>query len=121
MRGQIFKRAHDDQTFLDGTFQASQTDADLILNELTDGFDAAVAQVIDIIGFTAAFPESKEIFHDRDDRVDVQDTIIERHGHSQFSIDDMTADLAKVIALGIEEKPEEKGLGNFNGRRFSRT
>ncbi len=105
----------------DRTFHAQQADTVLVLHQLADGADTAVAEVIDVVDLALAVLQADQVLHHGHDILAPQDT----HGvlalQIQTAVQLHATDRRQVIALRIEEQALEQGLCGFLGRRLTRT
>jgi len=114
---------HGAHALADGAFHAQQTDAVLVLHQLANRADTAVAEVVDIVHLAAA------VFHLHQQADDLHDIRLAQHPHgvrhviigeAQAGVHLDAADRRQVIALGIEEQALEQRVGGFQGRRLAR-
>ena len=70
----------DRHALLDDALHAQQADAELVLDQLADGADAPVAEVVDVVGLAAAVVELDQLADDRDDVVAADDAALARVG-----------------------------------------
>ncbi len=118
------------------TLHARQTRADLILDELADGADAAVAEVVDVIDIQAdgrrlaaanaleariAAVEANEVLDRRDDVVDGEYRVAERARQAELLVDLVATDLGEVVALGVEVEVVQQRTGGLSGYLLART
>ncbi len=66
-RGRHLVQGDDAHAFLGYPLQAEQTDAELVLDEFADGADAAVAQMVDIVGMVVAVIDRDDLLDDGHD------------------------------------------------------
>src|SRR3954469_11928184 len=119
----------------DDALHAGQTGADLVLDELADRTDAAVAEVVDVVhveaeldGLAVAHPgqggavvvQRDEVLDGRDDVVERQDRVGERLVEAELPVDLVPADLREVVALGVEVEVVEEGTGGLRGDLLTR-
>jgi len=77
--------------------------------------------MIDIIRFPIAVTQVKEVLNHRRHRIDVEHTVVQWHAGSQLTVDDMTPNLAQVIAFRIKKQTVEQRFRHLNSSRFGRT
>src|SRR5690606_21024807 len=85
------------------------TDVDLLRKLLTDGADAAVAEVVDIIDLPLAGMKFDQILDNRHDIVARQRRLILRHVEAEAIVYAIAADLAEIVSLRVEEELFDKG------------
>src|SRR5207244_419251 len=85
---------------------ADKTDAVLVLDELTDAADAAVGEVVDIIGHALAGVEADEFAEDLDEVRDLEHAVllVARDLHVEAAVQLVAGDGAHVVLLEIEEE-----------------
>ncbi len=111
---------------LDGALHAHQTDAIVVLHQLTDRADAAVAEVVDIVDFALAVLEVEDDLHDADNVLAAQGAhavfsrLIVAERHIQAHVHLHTANRGKVVAFAIEEELVEQCVSRFLRRRLAR-
>ncbi len=111
-------RAH---PFLDRPLHTQQTDAVLIFHQLTNRTYTSVAEIINVINFTAAITQA----NDGPDHFD--NVFLAQHTNRVFRIKVQThihlhaTNSRQVITLRIEEQAMEKRVGRIKGRRFTWT
>ena len=149
LRGDPF-RILNGHSFLDDSFHAGEADAELVLQELADAADAAVAQMVDIVGAAFAVHQFEEAFEGAENIFlgQVLDIIVADLGDIafvdfigfgfvvpdqtffvdpfenavfEFFIEFIAADIAEVIAFGIEEQRVQKVAGGIFRGRFAGT
>ena len=75
-----------------GALHADQTDAELVLQQLTNGADAAIAEMIDIIHLADVLAQLEQV---RNNAVEIRrfkNTLIERRGEIQLDVELQPAD-----------------------------
>ncbi|MCY1231330.1 hypothetical protein D9M72_437760 [compost metagenome] len=126
-------------TLADDALHTGQAGADLVLDELADGADAAVAEVVDVIDFDAQLVVlavalagegllagvqcNQELDH-CNDVFDVQDRsflVAKGAVDAKLAVDLVTADLGQIVALGVEVQVVQQGLGSLDGGRLARS
>ncbi len=111
---------------------AGQAGADLVLDELADRADAAVAEVVDVVGLDAHLDglagalagdgrdvgvQRGHVLDGRDDVAHRQDALAQRGVDAELLVDLVAADLREVVALGVEvEVLEQRATGLDRGR-----
>ena len=106
---------------LDGALHADETDAVLVLDQLADRADAAVAEVVDVVDLTVAVLQLDQVAHDLEDVLAAERALVEGHVQLELVVQLETADARQVVALGIEEEVVEEGGGGLGRRRIART
>jgi hypothetical protein len=89
---------------LDGALHADETDAVLILDELADGADAPVAEVVDVVDLPVAVLELDQVADDLEDVLAAERALLERHVDPQLVMQLQAADLREVVAVGVEKR-----------------
>src|SRR5699024_6477480 len=110
---------------------AGQTRADLVLDELADGADAAVAEVVDVVeldGQLDLFPVAGALgrLHPCVQRHEVPDgghdvlgrehRVRQRSLDTELAVDLVATDLGQIVALRVEVQVAEQVAGGFGGR-----
>ena len=100
---------------------AGQADAELVLDQLAHRADAAVAEVVDVVGLEVlgAGVQAHDVLHRAHDVV-----VGERGGlvvriEAQLLVDLVAADLRQVVALRVEEQALEERPGGVDGGRLA--
>jgi len=121
-RVDLLRHAH---ALLDGALHPHEADAVLVLHQLADGADAAVAQVVDVVDRAAPVLQLDEVAHRLQDVLGGEHGEIEagalvvRHVPVELVVELEAADLAQVVALGVEEEVVEEGLGRLQRGRVA--
>ena len=112
-----------------------QAGADLVLDELADGADAAVAEVIDVVEldadlclFTVAGAlgrvhsgvQRHEVADGGDDVLGGEHRVRQRGFDAELAVDLVAADLGQVVALRVEVQVVEQVAGGLSGRGLCR-
>ncbi len=115
---------------------AGEARADLVLDELADGADAAVAEVIDVVELDAHLDllavaltlrrldsgvEGDEVADGRGDVVDREHRVRQRGIDAELPVDLVAADLGQVVALGVEVEVVEQVARSLGGRGLGGT
>ncbi len=105
----------------DGALHTEQADAVLVLHQLADRPDAAVAEVVDVVDLAAAVLQVAQ----RLDRL--QQVVLAQHALGVRRIGDVQphvhlhpADGGQVVAVAVEEQATEQGFRRLRGRRLAR-
>ncbi len=116
--GRRLVRLLDGHALLDHALHAQQADAEGVLDELAVGADAAVAEVVDVIGGAQAVVELDEVADDDGDvflgdgALDIRQLDAHAVGHrAQLLVELVAADAAEVIAAEVEEEALDQLLG----------
>ena len=115
----------------DDALHAGQAGADLVLDQLADVAQAAVAEVVDVVDLDGdlaggtlegglAVVQGHDVLDGRHDVVDRQGRVAEVVGQPELAVDLVAADLGQVVALLVEVEVVQKGLGGLLGRRLTR-
>ena len=111
---------------LDGALHADETDAVLVLHQLADRADAAVAEVVDVVDRAAAVLQLDEVTNGLEDVLRREDLRVERGALLlgevlvELVVQLEAADLREVVALGVEEQVVEERLRRLERRRITR-
>ncbi len=119
----------------DDALHAGQAGADLVLDELADVAQTAVAEVVDVVDLDAhvhglaatrarqgrvTVVQGHEVLDRRDDVIDAQDGLVQTRLDAELLVDLVATDLGQVVALGVEVKVVQESLGGLLGRRLAR-
>ena len=115
------------------TLHPTKTGTQLILDELADGAQTAVAEMVDVVGLDddvvaslarehfGALVQGAHVVDRRDDVVDRQHLLVERQKQTELLVDLVTTNLGQIVALRVEVVILEQLLGGVTGRRLART
>ena len=100
-----------------------KTDAELVLDQLAHRADAAIAEMVDVVGVVALFTivERNDIAHRLDDVFLRKRRIIVFGIEAELLVDLVAADLRKAIALRVEEQAIEQRARRVDRGRLART
>ncbi|TPV97351.1 MAG: hypothetical protein USCAAHI_03178 [Beijerinckiaceae bacterium] len=105
---------------LDCPLHPQQAEPILILHEFADRADPAVAEMVDVVDFTAPVAQIDERPHDRDDIFLAEGAHrvrrVEIHAHVHLD----PADRREIVPLRIEKQRMEHRLRRFKSRRLAR-
>ena len=115
----------------DDALHAGQAGADLVLDQLADVAQAAVAEVVDVVDLDGELAsgalEGRLAVVQRDDVLDRGDDVLEGQRRvaelvveTELAVDLVPADLGQVVALLVEVEVVQEGLGGLTGRRLAR-
>ena len=93
---------------LDRALHADEADAVLVLHQLADRADAAVAEVIDVVDRALAVLEIDEVANRLEDVALGEHAVLERLVDLELVVQLEAADLREVVALGVEEQVVEQ-------------
>ena len=114
----------DAHLFLDGAFHADEADAELVLHQLADRADAAVAQVIDVVDDADVLAQLEQVADGTVEVLRREGALVEALGRLvfvQLDVEFQSADAREVVLARIEEHAfEERGRG-VERRRIART
>ena len=68
----------DAHLFLDGALHADETDAELVLEQLTHRTDAPVTEVVDVVDVADVLREPEQVLDDREEIARLEQALIER-------------------------------------------
>ena len=116
----------------DHALHPAQAGAQLVLDQLADRAQPAVAEVVDVVLFDDQLAArrvqrrlalvQRDHEADRgDDVLDRQHLLVERQLEAQLLVDLVPADLGQVVALGVEVVVLQQRLRGLARRRFART
>ncbi len=111
----------DRHLFLDGALHPDQTDAELVLEELAHGADAAVAQVIDVVDVGRVLAQLQQVADHFVEVLRVQDLLVERRVQPELGVQLQPADPREVVLLRVEEHVLEQRARAVERRRIART
>src|SRR2546426_6707490 len=80
----------------------------------------SVAEVVDVVGVAAPFPQLDQVADDRDEVLFREDRVVLRDRELESLIDLVAAHPSQVVALGMEEQPLEGLAGGLEVRRLTR-
>src|SRR5262245_5566129 len=115
----------------DDALHPGKAGADLVLDELADGAQAAVAEVVDVVDLNPevalrgldlclAGVQSHQVFDRRDDVLDGQHARFEPALQTELLVDLVAADLGEVVALRVEVEVLQEGLRRLTGGWLAR-
>ncbi len=110
----------DRHLLLDGALHADQPDAELVLEELAHGADAAVAQVVDVVHVGRVPAQLEEILQDLVEVLRVQDLLVERRVQPELGVQLETAHPREVVLLRVEEHVLEERARAVERRGIAR-
>ena len=113
---------HQGHLFLDHPLHAEQADAHLVLHQLADGADAAVAQVVNVVHLAVAVVDADHLAKDGNDVVAGQylvAAVIRRA--AQVAVELMAPHVAQVVAARLEKQVFNQGAGVVQAGRFAGT
>ena len=113
----LLRHAH---ALFDGALHADQTDAVLVLHQLADRADAAVAEVVDVVDRALAVLEIDEVADRLEDVALGEDGVVQRLVQLELVVQLQAADLRQVVALGVEEQVVEQVLRRLQRGRITR-
>src|SRR5882762_4353962 len=93
----------DRHLLLDGALHPDQPDAELVLEELADGADTAVAQVVDVVHVGRVLPQLEQVLDDLVEVLRVQDLLVERCVEPELRVQLEPADAREIVLLRVEE------------------
>src|SRR5699024_1957837 len=119
----------------DDALHARETGANLVLDELADGADAPVAEVVDVIDVEADVSiltiatthvrgltcvQADEVLDGGHNVFDGEHRRAERGFKTELLVDLVAADLGEVVALRVEVEVVEKRTSGFGGNLLAR-
>ena len=102
---------------------AGQADAELVLDELAHRADAAVAEVVDVVGLEAllALVQRHDVLHRAHDVLVGEGGCLVVRVEAELLVDLVAAHLRQVVALRVEEQALEERAGRVDGGRLAGT
>ena len=104
--------------FPDAPLHADQSQAELVLQQLADGPDPAVAEVIDIVYLSFARLEMHDVANHLDDVLGRQRPLLKREIEAQLLVQFEPAYRGEIVAFGIEEEVLKQRARRLDGGRF---
>src|SRR5262249_33979983 len=102
---------------LDGALHADEADSILVLDQLADGADAPVPEVVDVVDLAVAVLELDEIANDFQNVLAPERALVEGDVQFELEVELQATDAREVVALGVEEEVvEERRRGLRCGR-----
>src|SRR5204863_8434804 len=92
---------------------ARQTDRELIGDQLTNRANAAVAEVIDVVGVTAAFVELHQVADDGDEIFFGENRLAGGTIRRKVLVDLVAADASEIVSLRRKEQSLQRLLGGL--------
>ncbi len=104
---------HHRHAVLDDALRAHKAHAVLVLHQLADGADAAVAQVVDVVGDAFAVVQADELAENLHEVAHLEHAVllILRRVDAEPPVELVAGDIAHVVLLEIEEEPVDELLG----------
>ncbi len=118
LAGRRLRRVRDRHALADHALHAQEADAELVLDQLAHRADAAVAQVVDVVGPAFAVVEADDLAHDGEEVRGREDSL-RSLVPAQSLVDLVAADLAQVVAPRVEEQRRDEPLGVVDRRRVA--
>src|SRR5581483_8017041 len=103
LRGRLL-RLDDGHALAHDTLHAEQADAELLLDKLADRADAAVAEVVDVVGVALAVVQLDDAADDLVQVVVGQRALLHRDVEAELAVQLVAADLREVVAPEVEEQ-----------------
>jgi hypothetical protein len=107
------------ETFLHGLLDAGEAGAVLVLGQFADATHAAVAQVVDVVDFTAAVAQVHQDLHHGEDVVVGQDHRARALVAADLGVELHAAHARQVVRVRVVEQALEQGLHRVFGRRLA--
>ena len=110
--------------FLDRALHADQADAELVLEQLADRADAAVAEVIDVVHRADALAQLQQVLDGGDEILWIEHALVERGRVRvvvQLDVELHAADAREVVLARVEEHALEQLGGGVERRRIAGT
>ncbi len=106
----------------DDALHTAHADTELVGDELADGADATVAEVVDIVGLEAllAGGQRQQVAQRGDDVLVGKDGDLFLGGEVELLVDLVTADAGQIVALRVEQQALEQAAGGIHGGRLAR-
>src|ERR1041384_2244302 len=87
----------------DCPLHSNQANPELVLEQLADGTDSPVPQLIDVINLANVLSKFQQVSNDSVKIGRFQDALLKRRRQIQFDVELQTADLGKVVFSGVEK------------------
>ena len=116
-RGHLLVDAH---LFLDRALHAHEPDPELVLEQLADAPDAAVAEVVDVVHVLRVAAQLQQEADHRDDVLEVDDPLAERRREPELGVELEPADAREVVLLRVQEHALEQVARRVERRRVAR-
>ena len=97
---------------------AEQSDADLVLQQLPDGANAPIAEVVDIVALLSLGPHGEHLPDDRHDIVQREEPNVLRKVHPKAAVQLIAPDPPQGVAPRVEEEASDVVAGVLNARRL---
>ena len=110
----------DRHLLFDRALHADEADAELVLEQLTDRADAAVAEVIDVVDAADVLAEAEQVVDDDVEVVRRHRLLRDRRIEIELDVELEAADAREVVLAGVEEHAFEQRLGRLERRRIAR-
>ena len=114
----------DRHLFLDGALHADEADAELVLHQLADGADAAVAEMIDVVDHADVLAQLEQVADGAVEVLGGEGALVEAGGVLvlvQLDVELEAADAREVVLARIEEHAFEERGGGVERRRVAGT
>ena len=111
---------HQSHLLFDHALHAEQSDADLVLDQFAHRSDAAVAQMVDVVGTAFALVDADHGPNNRNNVFQTECHQVVVGGLSEPAVQLITANAAQVIPSGTEEQVPDQGPGVLQAGRFTR-
>ena len=109
----------DRHLLLDRPLHAHEPDAELVLEQLPDGADAAVSKVVDVVGPADVALQPQEVRHDAVDVLRRQRPGVLGGVRLELDVELEASDPGEVVLLRVEEHAVEEVLGRLVRRGIS--
>ncbi|KAF5050873.1 hypothetical protein DSECCO2_425020 [anaerobic digester metagenome] len=109
-----FLKAH---ALLDGALHANEADAVLVLDQFANRADAAVPEVIDVVGRTVGILQLDELLDRAEDVLVGQGAVVDGQAQAETGIELIPPHRRQVVVVGVAEQVVEKAGRNLGGRR----
>ena len=122
LRGDLVRLLHAHALAHDA-LHAGEADAELVLDELADRADAAVAEVVDVVDARAflAGMQRDDVFHRGSDVLVGQGRGVVVGVEAELLVDLVAADFRQVVTLGVEEQALKQRTRGVDRGRLART
>src|SRR5207237_7588796 len=104
---------------LDRAVHANEADAVLVLEQLTNGANAPITQVIDVVDRSLPVLEIDQVADHLEDVLLGEDRLLERLVDAELVIELEPADLGEIVPLGVEEEVDEEVRRRLDARLIS--
>src|SRR4051812_20632404 len=104
----------------DGPLHPDESDAELVLEQLANRANTAVAEVVDVVDAADIFSKAQQVVDDDEEVLRRHRLLRDRRIEIELDVELETADAREVVLAGVEEHAFEQRLGRLQSRRIAR-